>query len=540
MAGWSLRSFKGIAPKVSPLLLQDNQAQTAENCKLWNGMMRPVNSNEQVLASLPKTGTVKTIYRFGQDVADDEQYWFHWTTDVDVCRGQIFDDVTERTFYTDGVLPKVTNNAIALTGGTEYPMNSYTLGVPAPTACVPSVSGTGTGTVETRYYTYTFVSAWGEEGRPAPPSAELSYTPGQTITVGDLDVAPTGNYNITSKRIYRTSSVGDSSVWLFVAEIAVATTSYVDTVATVDLGEELPSNTYHMPPSGMEGLVNMANGMMAGFYGREICFCEPYIPHAWPVSYRQTVDYKVVALGALDTTLVVLTTGFPFVIQGTDPSGMAVVKIDEPQACVSKRSVRVVSGSVVYASPDGLYAISSSGPPVNLTANLFGNTEWRNTFNPSSINAYVYDGKYIGFYDTGTAQGGFIIDPATGDMTTLSFYATAGFYDPMRDALFLVVGGALVKFDQGATALTAKWKTKKFYSPKPINCSSIRVEAASYPVSVKVYADGTLKGTFSITSQYAQRLPSGFSAKVWEVEITSAVDVYSVSFAESMEELANG
>jgi len=539
MGGWRVGSFKGIAPRAEPRLLQDNQAQVAVNCKLWHGSLRPIADNAPVGVTLSKAGTKLSLYRFGVSIESDTQYWFHWTQDVDVCRSQISDDSEERTYYTDGTLPKVTDASIAVGGGTGYPVNSYTLGIPAPEALTGSVSGTaGTGLAESRVYTYTYVSFWGEEGKPAEPSVEFTVYPGQTVNLANMATGPSGNYNIGTKRIYRTVTSGSDTRYYFVTEVALATTAFADNILSENLQEELPSMTYSMPPANMRGLCNMANGIMAGFSGKEVCFCEPYKPYAWPLGYRLLTDYEIVAIAALDTTLVVLTKSFPYVIQGTHPESMGQARVDIPQACVSKRSVRVLNGSVVYASPDGLFAIGSGGPPVNLTQVLFTNKEWRSWFKPSSISAYVFDEKYIGFYNNGTTQGGFILDPVAGDFTLLNFYATAGYYDPQRDALFLVVNGELVKFDSGSTNLVASWRSKAFYSPRPINLGAIRVEAAKYPVPVKVYADGKAIGVFMITSRDAQRLPDGFKANVWEFEVSTSFEVMSVEIAQTIRELA--
>lgn len=541
MTGYAVRQFKGIAPRAEPRLLQDNQAQVALNCKLWHGSLRPLLANLFV-GNLSKPGTIQTIHRFGHATPSDTQYWFHWASDVNVCRGQIFGDVQERTYYTDGTLPKVTDGTLALSGGgTDYPNASYTLGIPAPAAAATvAINGTGSGIAETRVYTYTYVSAWGEEGKPATASAPIDVLPGQTVDLSALSGAPTGAYNIVSKRIYRSVAGNFGTGYLFVAEIAVATTTYNDAIAVENLGEQLSSLTFSMPPATLKGLVSMPNGMMAGFDGKDVYFCEPYKPHAWPLAYVMPVDYDVVALGVTDTSLVVLTTGFPYVMQGTHPSNMGQVKLNSPQSCVAKRSVAFLAGGVVYASPDGMFITNGGSDPINLTEHIFTNNEWRAFFLPSSIHGYVYDDKYIGFYNTGIAQGGFIIDPKKGDFTMLDWNATAGYYDPQRDALFLVVGALLVKFDEGATNMTASWRSKVFYSPRPINLGAIRLEAAAYPVSVQVFADGVSKGTFSITSAMAQRLPAGYLANTWEFAVSTAVEVYSVAFAESMTELANG
>ena len=275
MTGWAVRQFKGIAPRAEPRLLQENQAQVALNCKLWHGSLRPLQANLFV-GNLSKPGVIQTIHRFGHATPSDTQYWFHWASDVDVCRGQVFGDVQERTYYTDGTLPKVTDGTLALSGGgTNYPNASYTLGIPQPAAAATvALNGVGTGIAETRVYTYTLVSAWGEEGKPAAASAPIDVLPGQTVDLSALSGAPTGAHNIVTKRIYRSVSGSFGTAYLFVAEIAVATTSYNDAVAADNLGEQLPSLAYSMPPATLKGLISLPNGMMAGFDGKDVYFCE--------------------------------------------------------------------------------------------------------------------------------------------------------------------------------------------------------------------------------------------------------------------------
>ena len=47
-----------------------------------------------------------------------------------------------------------------------------------------------------------------------------------------------------------------------------------------------------------ELIINLPNGMMVGFSGNNICFCEPFFPHAWPIRYRLTTNFDIVSLGA--------------------------------------------------------------------------------------------------------------------------------------------------------------------------------------------------------------------------------------------------
>ena len=125
--------FGGISPKVSARLLADKQAQKAINVNLTSGELRPLRDNLRIGNNLlQKSGVKKSIYRFGQDL-DETRYWFHWTTDVDVVRGNIADDTSERTYFTGDGAPKYTYSPLAITGGSgQYPLASYLLGVIKP------------------------------------------------------------------------------------------------------------------------------------------------------------------------------------------------------------------------------------------------------------------------------------------------------------------------------------------------------------------------------------------------------------------------
>jgi hypothetical protein len=61
--------------------------------------------------------------------------------------------------------------------------------------------------------------------------------------------------------------------------------------------------------------------------------------------------------------------------------------------------------------------------------------------------------------------------------------------------------------------------------------------ADTYPVTVKFYADGALKYTKVATAGGAFRLPSGFIAQNWQVEIATENPVQLVAMAHSVDEL---
>lgn len=533
MTGITLRQFGGISPRTPPRYLQEPQAQTALNCPAWVGSLLGL---PDVSTSLLTVGTpILSIYRFGQDAPSDTQYWLRFAGDANVVRSQVAGDVTERTFWTDGTLPKATDNVLALTGGTTYPIASYRLGTPAPeTACSCVAGGTGTGTPEGRIYTYTFVNSWGWESAPAPASAQVDAAYGQQVTLSLMDAPPDGPWNITQKRIYR-SVAGQSTVeYLFVDEVPASYTGYTDTKESADLGEVLPTLNSAMLPATAHSLTNLPGGMTAAALGRDVYLCDPYKPYSYPTSYIQTVDYPVVGLGAMDTTLAVMTTGVPYFLQGSHPENMALVKSDIHQACVSKRSIVSMNGAVFYASPDGLMKLSPGGSGLATEA-LFDRKTWQ-LYKPDSIHAYQWDGKYVAFYDTGTVQGGFIFDPATGAFATHDIYATAGYNDLQTDKLYLVIAGNIKKWYDGS-AKSYTWKSKKFSLPQPEFMTCAQVEAEAYPVTFKLYADGALHHTETVASRQFFRLPPG-RARDWEFELTGAVEVFAVAIAQSPQELS--
>lgn len=530
MTAVSIRQFRGATLRPDARLLDPAFGQILRNGRTFRGVLTPLEGLLQA-ATPTKVGTIKTIYRFGQDIQSDTQYWFNWTTEVDVVRGPVAGDVSERTYFTGPFAPQVTDNSICL--GADLPNASYNLGLPAPAATMtPSVGGVGSGTAETRVYVVTYVSGWSEEGPPSLATISIDVQAGQTVTLSSIPTAPVGSYNVTAKRIYRSVLGSNSAEYLFVKEIPVATTSTTDALSATSLGESLPSLGWIAPPTGLKGLVSLPNGVIAGFVGRDLYLCDPFHPHAWPLKYVLTADYPIVGLGVADTTLVVLTTGTPYFVQGSDPSNMVMVRAPVQQACVSKRSIVSAFGAVLYASPDGLMMLTPGAEPKNLTDRVFAPGQW-SAIKPDSIHGYLFEGYYVGFYDTGTVTGGFMLS-MTGDWTDLDFYATAGFNDLQRDILFLVVGGQIQKFAKGAMR-TMKWRSKQFYRPS-LGLALAKVEAVSYPLTFRMYVDGVLKHTQTVTSGDAFRLP-GVRGTDFEFEVEGTVEVRAIVAAASVVEL---
>ena len=264
---------------------------------------------------------------------------------------------------------------------------------------------------------------------------------------------------------------------------------------------------------------------------------ESYLPHAWPVSYRKSVGFGVVGLGTFGSTLVVPTAGHLYAGSCTSPGSFVPQKVTDGHACVSKRSVLSLAGGVAYASSEGINVVSMNGWSL-ASDSFFTDKQWQ-ALKPESMSAYRLGNRYCGFYDTGTVQRGFIFDPVDrrSGLIYIDVYGTAGYNDPKRDALYLQIGNNIQRWDGGTTLRPYIWKSKLFTLVKPINPAVGQVISAEYPVTFKLYADGNLKATKTVLNGRAFKLPAGYKASDFEIQLEGTSSVRGVAVAESVDDL---
>lgn len=570
MAYFKRTRFNGIAPGVAPRLLADDFAQVAENIDFEAGRLTP--TTDDVDEFTLQNGAVRSIYYYR------DTNWLEWDDeDVKAVPGPIPDDTNERLYWTGQDYPRMGTVTSMVSGSTGYPNVSYRLGVPAPdNAPGTAVSGTAddTQTPDDVSYVYTFVTAFGEEGPPSPATVAFERTDTETVAIsmpsGDH---PSGNYNFgvgALKRIYRSNTGSTNTTFQFLAEVPFTTVSYDDTTPSAGLGEVLPSETWIGPPDDnvslypdgpMQGLIAVANGVFAGFSGNRFCLSEPFLPHAWPIDYRITLEEDIVAIGGVSNGVVALTDGRPYFITGTDPSAMTAVQMDIAQACVNARSVVDMGSYLLYAGPDGLVAVTG-GQGELVTRGLISAKQWNADFNPTGYRAFRYENTYVAFWTDGSDHLGFVYDPR-GAETAISRLTTAGqvnggHANPKDGKLYLVVADKIKEYRGSATNRTLTWKSKKYVTPKPVSMSWVSVEAQDWPVNVKVWGDGTLIADYDLSyaaNVYTQTVtvPSGAStgtlrepimrlppvvAQEWEVQVSGAVEIDEVCLAQSMEEIS--
>lgn len=524
--------FRGSRPKVQPHLLESGEAAKAVNCRLDNGGLRAFRGPTTIQAA--SVANVQSIHKYG-----DTAFWFEFTGDVDVAEGPIASDTETTTYFTGDDYPSITYAGIATVGAAPYPSNKYKLGVPAP-ASTPTATVTGTADpddalADSRSYLVTYVSARGEEGPPCIPTVVIDVFDGQSVSLSSIPTAPAGNYNIQTKRIYRTSTASGDTAFQFVDEIPVAQDAYSDTLASEFLGEVLPSLEWYPPPDEMIGLISCANGVMAGFKGKDYYLCEPFLPHAWP--YRFTVNEPIVGLVSIRGGLVVATTGQPVIVSFTNPAAAAQIEIESPRACVSKRSMVDMGDYAMFATAEGIVAVDGSGRAPLVTQNVIDQYEWQK-LNPSTMHAYRLENWYVCFYQGQAGNKGFAITANGEGFIELDFYATAGYTDKNTAALYLVINNNIVKWDDdAANLLTYTWRSGTVLLPKPKNMAAARIDAESYPVDFVLLSDDSILYSKTVASSDPFWLPGNYLTRRYDIELSGSATVRRVIVAESIEEL---
>ncbi|MGR5115034.1 hypothetical protein [Photobacterium damselae] len=525
--------MRGMVPRLKPHLLQDSMATIAHDCHFENGIISPLRT-DSYLQSLPIRP--KTLFKY------TDEHWFLWRSDVDAIHNPMAQDKWQRVYFTGEGKPKVTAQDIAI--GVVSPASSYDLGVPSPSS-PPAINRVDSSTGveppagqaavlddEDRYYIQTFVTRFGEEGKPSlPSSAVFIEKPGSTVHI-TLSRPESNTHNITHTRLYRSVTSTTGAEYMLVAELPISQGTYADRAKELN-SPILETWDFDLPDGNMQGLCVMANGICAGFAGNEVMFSQAYLPYAWPKGYRGTTDHDIVAIAPIGTSLVVVTKGYPYLFSGVTPSAINGEKIGSEQSCVSKDSVAVVNGTVLYASPDGIIAVGADGA-INITDQLITREQWQE-YKPETLRAWANEGLYVALFD----GGAFVFDPVSQDFRTLSSDWDCAYVDLERDTLFIVNGDRLSIWQGGQAYREATWKSKVFtlHTDGLLSCARVIADEPS-KVGVKIYADDALLHELAqgeVTNR-GFRLPA-VRATNWQIEVVGETEIQRLAMASSMQEL---
>jgi len=532
MAAIRIAPFLGMLPRTAERLLGDGAAVDAENVNLSSGEIRPIK--QPLLVNTPSvSGPWLSVYRAEHNGA---QVWMAWAVDVDIVRAPLPPAVEPR-YYWSG------DGEMRYARFSDLPSGAFAVGVPRPKAApVVSVTG-GSGLDVTRVYAYTFYSAIDEESGESPASVLTTGKVDGTWAISGMDAFPansgtgtashsggvttftnTGNHwlrvgdeVVISGQTVAVSAVTSNTAFQLPGDFSAATawarkapwnttgmkrrlyrsagssgsfqlvhddvgTSYNDTKTDAQiLGDELISQSWEPPPPNMRGLIALPNGALAGFFNNQLCYSEPYQPHAWPAEYRRATDHEIVGIQSFGTTVVAATAGTPYVFTGVEPASVTPETVDKVWPCLSKRSMVSIGDGVLYATSYGMAYVGMGGSSI-WTEPFFTRTEWEPLDPASMVSAVSHGRVYVRWIGQDGDKGVMVFAPSEADfgMTLLSMVPDELYSDPRNGKLYLVDERGIAQFDAGVgSRVNFSWKSKQYHLATPLNLGAAKVDFVS-------------------------------------------------------------
>lgn len=407
----------------------------------------------------------------------------------------------------------------------------------------------------TRAYVITYVNTYGEEGPPSQP-AKVDTAPLVDVSLTAVLDATGGYAPIKEIRIYRTPDDSAVSAYFYAGKITTpggAPGNYplLDSVKGVQLNEELSSFSFLPPPSGLQGLMQLPNGILMAGKGNELWFSEPYKPWAWPPEYVKVLPSNLTGGIAVGSGAVVTTTTTPYLVSGVASDAMTTTKLNVDQAGVSKWSIAVVDGLCMFASHDGLVVVNGASASLAQSQRLFTREKWRELYGAGlgGMRFAVWDGRLVAFSATGAFTPFMIrFDEADGKMTELpGFQASCAFVSPVSDQFYYAWGTALYQFN-GGTAQAAVWQSAERVLARPINYGIAQaLVEGNWSFELWAYDKNMSTGQFEYRLKHTQalgtglhtfRLPGGFRSDRYRIKLTGTGRFRELRVAQAGAELA--
>jgi hypothetical protein len=477
--------------------------------------------------------------------------------------------------------------------------------------------------LETRGYVYTWVTAYGEESAPSPATLLNGWSNGNWLITMWAPVAEDmgEDRNITTARLYRTvPGTTGQTVFYWCCDFDLATNKVVavssakgvlegtiveegpgqvrDTQGddVVALNNQLQSTNWFPPPVGLSGIISMPNGMIVGWRGNELWFCEPYNPHAWPPGNVLTTEFPIVGVGVVGNSAIVVTGAEPYVCTGVNPSVMSMVKTATPFPGLSRGSIISGSSTVFYQAQAGLIQVDPNSQIANnVTEGWITREKWMQLTPQKNVHAVPLAASYFAFGvaqngDNSVAQQGFAVELSQGDTTSFTIWPQPGGHrigfmpltapngfdidniwnDPWSGVTLLMQDGAVYYYDFSDPSPVIQpymWESKIYQQKNKENFSAMRFffnippgTPAQNPTRqelatddpawntlnpdqygiVYVYGDGNLITTREIrTNAELLRIGSGQKYEEWQWKIQGRVNISNIQVATSVKELRN-
>lgn len=587
MAGFKISDFGGEIPRRNARLLPNDMAVQSVNCEVSSGALKGLPQPEFVVDLTGKAPwPIRKAYRI-PGVGSDPDIWMPLPSEFSsVVPSPLTNDTLHRYYWTNpqgspaqGAWWNTYDRIKAGNTGSNAPYNMGFI-MPDPTAAltVSASGGTGGAPEIERSYVYTFIDIYGSESSPNLPNDPVAGNSDGTWSISGFPASAPGSPSgftyapVAHMRLYRTVSGSSTGAnYFFVADIPFGTGTYTDTAldTTIVNNNTLTTASFYPPVADLDGLILFPGGMLIGFSGNTVHFCEPDLPHAWPIGYDTSIYYEIMGLAIWQSTLVVLTKGYPSNGSGTTPSSFYFSQINVPEPCLTRGSIITDLAGVYYASQNGLVMLNYFGMQNQTLSNMTKNI-WLTEYQAEHIIACRHRAQYLALNGTGM---GFIIDYSEARMgithITPVINAISVWNDVRTGNAYMMADSKVWLWDSPDTQpLIYRWRSKEFYLQAPTSLGACQISldpAVALPPppysgsSPPPMAPANLNLPPGINARFtlyagpnAQhrvmsrnlikereifRLPSGFKAFNWQVEVVADVPIYSIELASTMREL---
>lgn len=585
MPGWAVEGMGGEIPLSDDRELAPNMAAAAWNVDLHSGRIDGLPQPELVADLSASSGAVKRAYRFpGPRPGVDQDVWLPLPSPYSsVVRSPLVNDTLHRVYWTNPPDASESGAYWSTYARIRDGLPPFRLGFLAPEAYWVPVAVASGGTPPTvvpfvaRSYCFTYVDEFGLESSPSQPSAPASGASDATWIIYGLSNVPPTSYDphkvypaVKRIRLYRTVSGATGAQFYQVADYEIPpgvdpSTGYVDTMPDTEAvgSRMLDTAAWASPPDGLDGLVAMPGGMLVGFTGNTLHFCEPNRPHAWPAAFDLSVGFEIVGLGVWQAVLAILTKGFPSTGQGTSPGAFVVTQVQVSEPCISRGSIVTDMPGVCYASANGLVMLNYTGMQ-NQTLPLITRNQWQVEFSAGQLVACRHRGQYLALNGLGS---GFILDnsnPRLGVVRLNTFSQAVSLWTDVHSGeAFIMANKRVYRWDSpNAPKLTCRWRSKRVVLPQPANMGAcmvtlgpeignaglatppplyngdpLTVLPSGINALIRIYAGDSLDLVLEHTLTQARevfRLPSGRMDYDWQWEVVTRVPVIRVALASTV------
>lgn len=298
---------------------------------------------------------------------------------------------------------------------------------------------------------------------------------------------------VTHWRIYR---LGDlSGEYQFVAQVPVLTTYYDDALNAAEVGAA-PTTFYTSDqgneilfarPDEMDGLAGPHAGMMFGWRGNVLFWCEPGKPDAWPGYYSLNFPAAIRAAVPMAGALAVLTALGAFRVDGSHPELLQETESIGMEPCPTVCAAKTSRG-VCYLSDTGI-ALFDLYRTVMVTDAMFTES-WFAALVAASARMVESDGSLYLFHSAGALR----VDMTAGEAryTTLDAVATAAFARPDDGRLYVISAGEILDLFGGSGVLAFTWRSGDVYGASDDHAFAAVKVTGSGAVTLSVYVDGVL------------------------------------------------